>query len=100
MDGTGILYHMFISDHDNSSSLIHRINLMSYNNPNIFTACAGTGPYVFVGNGDFSISVYATSSNHGLKCDGSDGGKYMSNIMVHSTFIATANFFVHHQLIC
>ena len=70
LDGIGFLYQTNTTDYDNCSSLIDSTNPVS-NNPSIFTACEGKGAHAFFGNGNFYVSVYAVSSNHGLKCDGS-----------------------------
>ena len=78
LDGSGFLYLAFATDYDNCSSLIDSTSPISYNS-NIITSCVGTGAHAFVGNGYFNIIVDGTSSNDGLKCDGSVSDIYISN---------------------
>ena len=78
LDGYGFLFLAFATDYENCSSLIDSTNPVSYNS-NILTYCVGTGANAFVGNGHFNITIDATSSNSGLKCDGSVSDIYMSN---------------------
>ena len=78
LDGYGFLFLASATDYDNCSSLIDSTNTVSYNS-NIITSCVGTGANAFVGNGHFNIIIDATSSNSGLKCDGSVSDIYMSN---------------------
>ena len=78
LDGSGLLYLVFATDYDNCSSLIDSTDPVSYDS-SILTFCVGTGANAFAGNGNFYITINTTSTEHGLKCDGSVSDTYMSN---------------------
>ena len=69
LDGFGLLYTVTSDEYNNCTNLIDSISFIS-GNASAQTSCIGSGTYVFLGNGIFTVVVNTSLPNSGLTCLG------------------------------